>query len=392
MNTNDDHSRQGIRVLFFLPQLGGGGAEMHVVRLVNSLSETRILPSIALARGPGPFAEKLLHGTETVLLAPRIHFSSTLGLVFSFIPLVRLIDRLKPDVLCPVLVLPSVIGILAARASKHSPKVVPNIQSSLFPTRSRKHYVDGLLRVIVPRVFKLANGIIALSRGVGTEISDLIPELKSRIHVVNNIGLPEMKAVTTQNGEVVKSSRFRFLACGRLVEAKGYPEMIDAFAILAGKYTNCELIILGEGPQRAGLTQQITSLGLQDRIRLIGFVDNPQDYMRNADAFVLTSRWEGFGNVIVEAMATGLPVVATRCPHGPEEIITHERNGILVEPGNKQAICDGMQRVMTDRELRTSLINAGRIRARDFSADRIRDQYVRVLKNLIGSQPTGEVV
>jgi glycosyltransferase involved in cell wall biosynthesis len=126
-------------------------------------------------------------------------------------------------------------------------------------------------------------------------------------------------------------------------------------------------------------------------VRLLGFQQNPFKYMAAADLFVLSSRFEGFGNVIVEAMACGVPVVATDCPFGPGEIIKDGRNGMLVAPDSTSALAEGILRVLMDKELKKRLAISGATRALDFDAKVIARAYEELFLHVAGVSGTSGV-
>src|SRR6185369_7788029 len=164
------------------------------------------------------------------------------------------------------------------------------------------------------------------------------------------------------------------VACGRLKALKGFDYLLDAL-VEVRKTIPASLWIIGEGEQRAALETKIKRLRLEDSVKLLGFQQNPFKYMAAADLFVLSSLYEGFGNVIVEAMACGVPVVATDCPYGPGEIIEDGKNGILAPPANALALAAAILRVLKDESMREKLSFEGRDRANDFDAQTIADAY-----------------
>ncbi|WP_251963228.1 glycosyltransferase, partial [Salinibacter ruber] len=119
------------------------------------------------------------------------------------------------------------------------------------------------------------------------------------------------------------------LGTGRLVEEKGFSTLLRAFAEVV-RARRARLVILGEGKERPVLEQQAERLGVSDHVWMPGFVSNPMKYMADAEAFVLSSKSEGLGNVLVEAMACGTPVVSTDCPGGPSEVLQEGKHGRLV--------------------------------------------------------------
>jgi glycosyltransferase involved in cell wall biosynthesis len=163
------------------------------------------------------------------------------------------------------------------------------------------------------------------------------------------------------------------LGIGRLVEQKGFIHLIRAFAQVRSG-SSVKLCILGEGPLRESLQAEVERLGLINEIVLPGFVDNPFAVMRQANLFVLSSGWEGFGNVLVEAMACGIPVVSTACPSGPDEILENGRWGRLVPVGDVDALAAAMAATLDENEHPDVAT-----RAAEFSVDRAVDGYLEVM-------------
>ncbi|MBZ0304637.1 MAG: glycosyltransferase family 4 protein, partial [Anaerolineae bacterium] len=167
----------------------------------------------------------------------------------------------------------------------------------------------------------------------------------------------------------------KVISMGRLVYQKGFDLLIEAFARCAPFFPEWELTILGEGPERENLTQLISSLGLQEKVHLPGLAMNPLQDLQKASLFVLSSRWEGFPNALLEAMACGLPVISFDCPSGPGEIIRHEVDGLLIPPQDVGALAEAMKRLMHDPELREKLAERGQKVTHRFDLDTIMQQW-----------------
>ena len=163
------------------------------------------------------------------------------------------------------------------------------------------------------------------------------------------------------------------LGAGRLTIQKDFPTLIRAFALVRAQ-RRARLMILGEGEERPKLEALVRELGLEEDMALPGFAGNLYAYMARAAVFVLSSRWEGFGNVLVEAMALGTPVVSTDCPSGPAEILERGKWGKLVPVGDIVALSAGVVAELDN----PSLSDVAR-RAQDFSLDRIVGQYLELL-------------
>jgi len=170
---------------------------------------------------------------------------------------------------------------------------------------------------------------------------------------------------------------------GRLAVQKDFPTLLRAFARLRAARP-ARLMILGEGDRRSELEQLASALGISADVRLPGFVENPLAYMRRAAVFVLSSIYEGFGNVLVEALACGCPIVSTDCPGGPAEILEHGRFGRLVPVGDVAALGDALLATLAAPRESEALV----ARARDFSAAVIADRYLGVLSR-IGAGTSG---
>jgi glycosyltransferase involved in cell wall biosynthesis len=161
------------------------------------------------------------------------------------------------------------------------------------------------------------------------------------------------------------------VAVGRLTEQKGFDLLVHAFATLAGEVPEWRLTIFGDGPERPALERLVADRGLSDRINLPGTSANHGDWIGLADAFVLPSRYEGFPNVLVEAMMAGLPVVAFDCDFGPAEIVTNDVNGLLIPAGDVEALILNLRNILKVNRLRDRLGVAARTSAAQFATEHV---------------------
>jgi glycosyltransferase involved in cell wall biosynthesis len=171
------------------------------------------------------------------------------------------------------------------------------------------------------------------------------------------------------------------LAVGRLVPAKGFDVLLHAWQSIASAYPDWRLRIVGEGEARAELEQLRATLGIVASVDFPGATQDILQHYRKASIFCLSSHYEGFGMVLIEAMACGLPVVSTDCPTGPREIIEDETTGLLVPPSDPAALARALSRLMEDRALRATLGKHGQLTTRRFDIAVVVERWARLLDN-----------
>jgi glycosyltransferase involved in cell wall biosynthesis len=368
-------------ITFFTSCLGGGGAEKHLVRVANHLDRAQFRVSVLVARSGGAYEPEL---------ASDVDFSS-LGVnrMMAAIPrLPRRVADLKPDIVCSVLDHASCALLMATRAMRKAPPVVVSVQIPPTIETARNPAVrKRLLLAAIPRLYNRAAALIALSEGVKSDLMCLRPAIRRAITVIPNAATDssmEKLASGSPASEPPATSGPILIACGRLTRQKGYPVLLEALALVRQRIP-AQLWIVGEGELWSELEAQAAKLGLSEAVWFAGFQRNPYVLMRRADLFVLSSLWEGFGNVIVEAMAVGVPVIATDCPYGPSEIIAHGLNGLLVPPNDPTALAEAVVGLLATPDARGRLVTSGRNRAEDFRAERIAAEYGRVFADVAAS-------
>jgi glycosyltransferase involved in cell wall biosynthesis len=380
-----------LRVLFFTSTLGGGGAEKHLLRIANHLDREKFDVSLAVVKPCGEFESSLSPDVRKYHLNRRGAGSTTVRMFQSIKPLRQVIRRERPGLIFSVIDLANLVNVTAGRGMAGRPKIVLGVQTppSIAYGHSR-HPVSRLMLRLIPRLYPKADQIIALSKGVAADLAALSPRMRERLTVIYNAGVEA--EVLAGARESVPANELPdaplVVACGRLKTVKGFSTLLDALALVR-QFIPAHLWIVGEGEQRPFLEKKIERLGLQDCVRLVGFQQNPFKYMAAADLFVLSSLFEGFGNVIVEAMACGVPVVATDCPFGPGEIIADGENGLLVAPASATALADGILRVLRDEELKKRLARGGRVRSHDFDAQAITRAYEELFLQVAGARVSG---
>jgi glycosyltransferase involved in cell wall biosynthesis len=378
-----------VPVLFFTTRLGSGGAEMHLLRLLNHFDRRLIQPRLAVAR-PGGNYEHLLRPDIPVhhLGGGRIR-SSTLSLIRAIRPLRHLIGKVRPAVVAGIL--DPAVGALGRAVSglrgADRPRLVACLQNN-FSEENRRRKMAWLVQPTINRGFQNADRIIALSQGAADDMARVLPGTAGKLRVIFNAAFDETLVARSQEACPLKREPDvpQLVCCGRLAPQKGYPHLLQAIRRVL-KTRPVRLWILGDGPDRAAIQAEAAALGLAEQVTFAGFQSNPFAFFRAADLFVLSSLYEGFGNVIVEAMGCGTAVLSTDCPYGPGEIITHGENGWLVPPGDPVALANGILEALSDPGRRKRVADAGAARARDFSSPAIAAAYMAELVALAQSGP-----
>jgi glycosyltransferase involved in cell wall biosynthesis len=288
------------------------------------------------------------------------------------LPLARYLRAERPQALLVAMWPFSVVALLAARGSFTRTRVVVSDHNMLsLSARIDPRPAKPRLRLSLP-AYRLADGIVAVSGGVAADIARLGGLPTEAIRVIYNPAAHgrELPSAATARPPGPK----RIIAVGTLKPQKDHKTLITAFARLRAT-TPVKLTILGDGALRAELEEHTRRLGVDGDVDLPGFIADPYPHYLASDLFVLSSRYEGFANVIVEALECGLPVVATDCRSGPSEILDGERYGRLVPVGDVRALAEAMAEALDEKP--DSLHQAER--ARDFTAEKAARAYLELL-------------
>lgn len=238
----------------------------------------------------------------------------------------------------------------------------------------------------IRQTYPRADALVAVSEGAARELATLLSLPLARVRVIYN---PIVSADTlARRCSAPLHPWFRskkppvILAAGRLHPSKDFPTLLQAFRHVR-RQRDAKLVILGEGAERPRLQQLVVELGLDEDVALPGFVNDVYPYMQHCALFVSSSRWEGFSNVIVEALACGTQVVATDCPHGPAEILEHGRWGRLVSVADPGALASCITKALDEPPL-----DGGRRRASTFSVESAVAKYLSVMECRDRAQPS----
>lgn len=232
------------------------------------------------------------------------------------------------------------------------------------------------------RYYRYASAVCVQTSDAEQALRNMVQQLPAVVAIPNPV--PSDIFHIQRQESVEKESSARIDALGRLVPAKGFPLLINAFAEVAEKRPAWHLYIHGEGPQRAELERQAELVGLKDRIHLPGRTEFPWHELARSQIFVLSSQHEGFPNALLEAMALGLPCVTTDCPSGPADISQQGKDARLVPAGNAQAMAQALAELMDDSRLRGALGQRAAQSVRDrYALDVVLQQWDTVFKQVM---------
>jgi glycosyltransferase involved in cell wall biosynthesis len=373
-----DRGGRRLRVCFVIPSLAGGGAERVAVQVLNALDGERWERSMYLFARSGPFLADVSPAIQLEAADTSSRFGQWRGLR-------RFVRRTRPDVM--VVFLSYMTALTATRAAGAGTRVIFAVGTPISafladPDYRWSHRWNRPLFTAAIRIgCVVADLVIATSQGVADDLVASFGGHRTRVHVVPNpVDLATVASASQEPLEAALEADWRrpvIVAAGRLAEAKNYPLLLEALAILREQIP-ASLFILGQGDQEPALRRMIQDRGLSECVHLCGFRDNPWKYIARADVFALTSRYEGFGNVLVEAMACGVPIVATSSP-GTRDIVSSGADGLLVERHEPAAVAAALAEVLSDRSMRQRMSAAARRHAERYRTESVALAYDRVL-------------
>jgi glycosyltransferase involved in cell wall biosynthesis len=361
------------KIAIFLHHLGGGGVERVMVNLMQELVNLNIPVDLVIVSLTGPHVTAVPRQVRIVNLNKQ-RVSRAIW------PLAQYLKREKPTALLTALTHTNVAAVLANVLSGTRTPVVVSERNhiSLWYKRGQHPLLVRLSHRLRPWAYRRTHAIISISNGVGDDLARLTGIDRQRIVTIYNPTVtPDMLA---RSQEPVDHPWFApgqppvILGVGRLVDQKNFPLLLDAFHQVR-QQRQARLVILGEGENRSALEAQIRRLGIEQDVLLPGFVANPYAWMKHSSVFVLSSDFEGLGNVLIEAMACGTSVVSTACPSGPEEILNHGQVGRLVPVNDQPALTAAILETLEHPQDPQALME----RARVFSSAVIARQYLQLL-------------
>ena len=360
------------KIAFFIRSMAGGGAQRAMVRLARGFAEAGHSVEALVLEEDGNFKEELSDKVKLTKLGPKRISGAILALA-------RYLRRERPDAILVTEPACNVAVIAAKLLAGGSTRVL--IREGLFPSvaaTESPHRATRLAYRLAPFFYRYADVIVALASDLAKDLAKWAHLDLARITVIpiNPVVTPELLAYAelTPKHPWFHDQLPVILGVGRLDRQKDFQTLIQAFERLRNQRP-CRLMIIGEGPLRGELELLKAKSSFGRDIELPGFVSNPFCFMSKCSVFVLSSRYEGLPNALIEALASGASVVATNCPSGPSEIVDGDRYGRLVPVGDPDAMAQAIRDTL-DRPVNSSQSKA---RGLEFTIARSSSLYLNAL-------------
>ena len=373
-----------MKLFILIPSLEKGGIERSMSRLSKGLLDRGWDVSVISEK---PSKESISYFDERVKLLSlgssfinqnsNIIFSIFKNILYYF-KVKKYIKKYSPDVLLAVKNIP--VSIFLKIVLKNKFKLIireavnPKYSSITQRTLLSRIFVNNLKKLLYPK----ADNIIAISEGVKQSLVKNFNLDSSKIQTIYNPSADE-KILSLAKEDIDRdliSNRPLIVSIGRLTKQKDHITLLKAFNKIHSNI-DCNLYIIGEGSERRNLEKFIKNNNIDDKVKLLGYQNNPWKFLSKSNLFVLPSIWEGFGNVIVESMLIGIPVISSDCPSGPREILNNGKSGKLFQVGDYNHLANIIEEIISSDN--SELINYAKLRSKDFTIEKITQEYQKVL-------------
>jgi glycosyltransferase involved in cell wall biosynthesis len=343
-------------VLFMLPSFNGGGAERVISHLVNHLDRQRYAPMLALGAPRGPFLKDVRDDVPIYHLGAERARTAVLAVI-------RAAWSLRPNVIISTLGLNLAVA-LARPLFPQGIRVIlregNSISAFLAEVARSSRTRASLYRRFYQTFYGRADTVVCQSNFMLEDLAASVGLPRSKmVRIYNPVDIMKIRALADQGTISYPGRGPHLISIGRLSYQKGYDILLNAFSRVRREHPGASLSILGEGEDRDDLERLARRLGLEGTVHFLGFQSNPYVHLKATDLFVSSSRYEGFSNVILEAMACGTPVVATDCPSGNREVIEEGVTGWLARAEDVDSLAETISRAIVERvRLDSKLIQA----------------------------------
>lgn len=390
------------RLLFIVPTFSRGGQERFVSRLSKEFKGfEKFLLLFYRDRIDYEFQGKIINLNLPLPSQNLLKiYKKILSLIIRILKVKNIKKEIMPDIALSFGPEADVVNVLSNFFLKKKPKlilsvrIVESVHFEKYPLILRIYYF-----LIMKLIYRKGDLIIANSEEIKEDLIKNFSVNEEKIKVIYNPydieNIRELAEESLEEFEDLFKNHRVIIGAGRLALQKNFELLIRAFAFLEKEFTNLRLVILGEGELLNELKKLSSDLGIENKVHFLGFQKNPFKFFKNAEIFVLSSLYEGFPNVLLEAMVVGLPVIATNCPGAVKEILSLKKEldwkenmvladfGIIVENNNLSGLIKAIKMLLENQELREFYHQKSLLRSQDFEIKKIINQWLNLFQSLI---------
>lgn len=354
------------KVVIIIPSLRGGGAERVIVNIVRHLDYQKLDLRLIVIKKRGPYIKLLPKSLQVIDLdSDRVRYS--------LVKLIKAINEFQPDVILSTLEHLNLALLGIRKLLKGNPKIIvreANTPSQNMTKLSRSKRL--LFTVLYKKLYPTADLIIAQCQNMKKDIIKTFNiEENKIIYIYNPVDIEKIIEDSVKYNPYDKNKK-NIVTIGRLTFQKGFDILINAFKVVNDRIPDTYLTVLGEGPLEKDLIALVNHLNITKQVSFVGFQENPYPYIHYADVYVLSSRWEGFPNTLLEALTCGIKIVATDCESGPREILGDNEYGFLVPMEDYELLAQAIIKSLNNE-------NKTKDRAKNFDINNVIKEYEKIL-------------
>jgi glycosyltransferase involved in cell wall biosynthesis len=356
-----------MKIVIFMPNLCGGGVEKSFLNLAEFFRNSGFNIKFVIGIKEGNFSN----------LIEEFQYKSlnTSKSIFCLFPLIKFLRLEKPDIVITGMPHSNAVVILAKILSRFKGKIIVSVHENPYSKFSNKSFYERVILKICSKLYRYANGFVAVSEGLMQSYVNRVNCLPIHRQVIGNPILRKVNLNSKKNKSDCEI--LHLLAVGRLTYEKNFELTIRAFAKLKDK-SKFRLKICGEGDNRGNLEALVEKLNLRNFVSLPGFIDDVYQEMQNSDVLILSSFWEGFGNVLVEALDAGCKIISSDCESGPKEILQNGTWGRLFQVNNEDQLVN-----LIESSFDININNSGLDKyLEQFTFDSIGREYLNFISRL----------